>query len=294
MSVDRRTFLKVLGSTGAMAASATARAREPVAPDPESYGMLYDSTQCIGCKACVVACADANDLQRESTTGLYQDPVDLSASTKTVIKLHRAGDRTAFLKKQCMHCVDPACVSACMLGALHKAEHGVVAYDPDLCVGCRYCQVACPFDIPRFQWNDPTPLIVKCELCRHRFAGGNGPACCETCPTGAVVFGKRAELLREAKQRLERQPHRYNPKVYGETDGGGTQVLVLAGRGVEFFDLGLPRLGDEPVPHLSETVQHGIYQGFIAPIVLYGALGVVIFRNRRRGGSAAVGEEEKK
>jgi ferredoxin len=171
-----------------------------------------------------------------------------------------------------------------MFGALHKSDHGVVAYNVDRCIGCRYCQVACPFNVPKFEWDDPTPKIVKCELCRHR---EQGPACCEVCPAQAVVYGRRTELLAEAHRRIEEAPGRYVPKVYGEHDGGGTQVLYLSA--VPFEKLGLPELGEESVPHLSETVQHGIYQGFTVPIAIYGLLAGVIWRNRR---SAAQSEEE--
>jgi Fe-S-cluster-containing dehydrogenase component len=215
----------------------------------------------------------------------YQAPVDLSARAKNVIKLYREGERSAFMKAQCMHCVDPACTGACMLGALKKREKGIVSYDASLCIGCRYCQMACPFGVPKFEWAKVAPKIVKCELCRHRLAEGKLPACVEVCPRGAVVYGTRADLLAEAKRRLAAHPDRYVPKVYGEHDGGGTQVLYLAA--VPFEKLGLPELGPEPVPTVARTVQHGIYKGFVAPVALYAALAAVLVRNRRRGAPAA-------
>jgi NAD-dependent dihydropyrimidine dehydrogenase PreA subunit len=170
-----------------------------------------------------------------------------------------------------------------MLGALHKSDFGVVAYDKDTCVGCRYCQVACPFNIPKFQWSSATPQIVKCELCRHRLAEGKQPGCTSVCPTKAVIFGKRADLLAEAKRRLAAEPTRYYPKVYGEHDAGGTAVLYLSA--VPFDRLGLPKMGNESAPSVSETVQHGIYKGFAAPIALYAVLAGVMFRNRKQGGT---------
>lgn len=288
MTVDRRSFFKGLGvaATAAIATESQSGAVEIKEPLPDAMGMLYDATRCIGCQACVVACRQANDMPPErSEDGLHDAPRDLSSSTKNIIKLCRDGDKTSFVKMQCMHCVDPACVSACMFGALHKAERGVVAYNVDRCIGCRYCQVACPFNVPKFEWDDPTPKIVKCELCRHR---EEGPACCEVCPAQAVVYGRRTELLAEAHRRIEENPGRYVPKVYGEFDGGGTQVLYLSA--VPFVTLGLPDLGNESVPHLSETVQHGIYQGFTVPIAIYGLLAGVIWRNRR---AEAKSEEEK-
>jgi ferredoxin len=168
-----------------------------------------------------------------------------------------------------------------MLGALHKEPHGVVGYDVSRCVGCRYCQVACPFGVPRFQWSSATPRIVKCELCRHRYAEGKGAACAEACPRQAVVFGKRADLLEEAQRRLAADPAAYGGGLYGVREGGGTAVLVLSA--VPFSTLGLPALGPEAAPALSETVQHGIYQGFVAPAALFAALAFVTWRNRRAG-----------
>jgi ferredoxin len=175
-----------------------------------------------------------------------------------------------------------------MMQALHKGAHGVVEYDVTRCVGCRYCQVACPFNVPKFEWASATPRIVKCELCRHRYGEGKGPACAEVCPREAVTFGKRGELLAEARRRLAARPDAYQPKIYGEADGGGTNVLYLSP--VDFRALGLPVLGTEPAPALAETVQHGIYQGFVAPVALLGALSFVTWRNRS---TAAHGEERK-
>jgi Fe-S-cluster-containing dehydrogenase component len=246
--------------------------------------MLYDTTMCIGCKACVVACREANGLEPDvSLDGIHQAPLDLNARTKNVIKLYREGDRVSFFKAQCMHCVDPACASACMLHSLRKDEQtGIVGYDPQYCVGCRYCQMACPFNVPKFEFDKPAPKIVKCELCRHLLAEGRIPACCEVCPRGAVVFGKRSDLLAEAKRRIADEPGRYVPHVYGETEAGGTQVLYLSH--VPFEKLGLPDYGPQGVPHQAYTVQEGLYKGFVAPVVLYAALGAVVWRNRGKDG----------
>ncbi len=241
--------------------------------------MLYDGTSCIGCQACVAACRKANNLDYEESRGLYDAPSDLSARTKNVIKSYNDGKTSSFVKVQCMHCIDPACVSACMLGAFKKREFGIVTWKPDVCIGCRYCQVACPFNVPKFEWDKSLPKIVKCELCNHLLAKGQIPACCSACPRGAIVFGNYKELLADAKERLARHPERYYPKVYGEKDGGGTQVLYLAPSDVPFQKLGLPELGEESVPSLPEMIQHGIYSGFLAPAALYTALGAMLWRN---------------
>lgn len=286
MAISRRSALKAILASGAAAVAASPVDAAPRKTAPaDAVGMLYDSTRCIGCKACVTACRAANDLAPEPTrlNGVaYDAPGDLNAHTKNIIKLCRVGSTHAYVKAQCMHCVDPACVSVCMFSALHKTTGGIVAYDKDSCIGCRYCQVACPFNVPKFEWTTATPKIVKCELCRDRLAEGRLPACVEVCPRQAVIFGPRADLLREAHARIAASPTRYVPTVYGEREAGGTQVLYLSG--VSFASLGLPEFSDQPIPYFTETLQHAVYQGFIAPMALYAALAVAMYRNRGRGG----------
>jgi formate dehydrogenase beta subunit len=290
MAINRRCALKVLAGASATAAAATlpAQAREPRVAPADAVGMLYDTTRCIGCKACVVACHEANDLEPERDRfagGIYDAPERLTSQTKNIIKLYHEGARRSYMKSQCMHCVDPACVGACMIGALQKREYGIVTWDSGRCIGCRYCQMVCPFNIPKFEWYATNPRIIKCEMCNHLLAKGEIPACCRVCPREAVIYGKRAELLEEAKRRLADNPRKYVPKIYGEHDAGGTQVIYLSH--VPFDKLGLPDLGEEPVPEVQQTVQHGIYKGFVAPVVLYAALGAVLWRNRRGAGGQA-------
>lgn len=306
MSFDRRSALKIIATGGAAAAASTlpAAARVRPEPPPGAMGMLYDTTLCIGCKACVVSCKEANDRQPDpgpfEDKRLYDAPLDLNENTKNIIKLYREGDVRSYFKAQCMHCVDPGCAAACMLGSLKKDEvTGVVTYNPAYCVGCRYCQMSCPFNVTKFEFSKAVPKIVKCELCSHRiqdeattvdgftrYPKGQGPACCEVCPREAVIYGTREELLAEAKRRIAASPGKYfEDRVYGETDGGGTQVLYLSH--VPFEKIGLPDLGDTGTPHTALSVQTGIYHRygfpFMVPAALYIALGVVILRNRRSG-----------
>jgi Fe-S-cluster-containing dehydrogenase component len=310
MECNRRSLLKSVAVAGAAAAvSQVAEARARATAPPDALGLLYDTTKCIGCKTCVVACREANGTKPDTANapgGLWDMPMDLNGDTKTIIKLYKSADgqQRSYFKAQCMQCVDPACTNACMLGALKKQEHGIVTYNQSLCIGCRYCQTACPFNVPKFEWSKAAAKIVKCELCRQRAVGaalttangfsrypkGKGPACAEVCPRDAVIYGTRDELLHEARRRMKANPGRYVPTIYGEIEGGGTQVLYLSH--VPFEDLGLPRLTDEPVPQVQQTVQHGIYQGFIAPVALYGVLGAVLYRNRRRAAVEKEGGEK--
>jgi Fe-S-cluster-containing dehydrogenase component len=170
-----------------------------------------------------------------------------------------------------------------MLGALQKSDKGIVTYNVDRCIGCRYCQVACPFNVPAFEWQSNTPQIVKCDLCVNRVQEGKIPACADVCPREAVIFGNVNDLLKDAHARIAAEPQKYVDKVYGETDGGGTQVLYLTSKEVSFASLGLPELGEKSVPSLPEKIQHTIYKGFVAPVALYAVLGAVVFRNRKRG-----------
>lgn len=292
MNVDRRAVIKGLAAASTLAVvPEMAAARERRTAPPDAVGMLYDTTRCIGCKACVVACKEANGLPPDTTGyggGLYDAPQGLDELTKNVIQLAQGENGSSFVKKQCMHCVDPACVNACMIGALQKREYGIVTWDGNRCIGCRYCEMACSFNVPKFQWSKRAPKIVKCEMCNHRLAEGRIPACCEVCPRQAVIFGPYTELLSEAHRRLAEHPGRYIPKVFGEHELGGTQVLYLSH--VPFEELGFAFHDERPIPERQRTIQHGLYQGFAVPAALYAVLGAVMLRNRKKNQSEAAGE----
>jgi len=289
MDVNRRDVLRVLlGGTAVTAlAGSTAHVAkatpEAVQPLEDAMGLLYDATKCIGCRACMPACQNANGLtaDRGSSHGLYMQPNNLNSQTKNLIKLYVAedGHERSFMKQQCMHCVDPSCVSGCPMQALHKEPKGVVGWDSTLCIGCRYCQIACPFNIPKFEWYRVNPKIVKCELCRHLIGKTETqPACTKVCPTHAVIYGKRSDLLAEAHRRITERPGYYfENRVYGETEGGGTQCLVLSA--VDYTKLGLPKMGPESNASRVRRVTNVIYQGFLTPVVIYGGL-VAVIRDR--------------
>ena len=315
MEIKRRDFLKVAAAGGAALAAAAhpVLAREPKTRLQDAVGFLYDSTVCTGCKACVSACKQYNEMPMSSSTPqdpLWDNPLDNDSKTYNIIKLYKDGtgiakdqekDGHAYVKRQCMHCVDPSCVSACPVTALTKdPKSGVVKYNKSACIGCRYCQLACPYNIPKFEFEKAFPQIRKCQLCSHRLEKGDIPACAEFCPTGATVYGKVEDLLAEAKKRLQYQPGSkqvypverlggkttaerevtpYVQKVYGEKDGGGTQVLYLAG--IPFEKLGLPKLEERSDAQRSETIQHTIYKGMIAPVVFLGGLLYVVHKNTK-------------
>lgn len=313
MDIKRRDFLKVAAGTGAlMAVGQPAFAREPKKLLPEAVGILYDATVCIGCKVCQTACKQYNEMPPEhsSVDQIWDDPRDLSSKTLNIIKVYKEGsgvnkdsdkDGYSFIKRHCMHCVDPACVSACPVSALTKnKENGVVSYNKKACIGCRYCQIACPFNIPKFEWDKPFPVIRKCQLCDHRYKEGKFSACCEFCPTGASIFGRVSDLLEEARKRLALKPGEYysypvahvksketsyrpvsayQNHLYGEKELGGTQYLMLAG--VPFEKLGLPAFSDKSDAVLSETIQHTLYKGMIAPGVVLAGLLFAAYRSTK-------------
>ncbi|HEX7831387.1 MAG TPA: hydrogenase 2 operon protein HybA [Thermoanaerobaculia bacterium] len=282
MTVSRRDLFRTFGAASATAVAATVPAAAETRTAPaNALGLLYDTTVCIGCKACVAACTTANGLDpdTELSGGIWQMPTDLNSQTKNIIQLYRSPDgaESSFMKRQCMQCVDPACASACPFSALSKGEYGIVEWAGDRCIGCRFCEISCPFDVPRFEWAKFNPKIVKCELCRHRLPDGLQPACTEVCPVGAVVFGTRADLLKEAHRRLEANPGKYyQNRVYGEHDLGGTQVIYLSH--VPFAKLGLPEVGNESRAHYGEKVHGVLYQGMVVPTVVYAGLAFLMRR----------------
>ena len=216
MSLTRRTFLRgtaVAGAACAVAGLAEAEERKEKTLPPKAVGLLFDSTLCVGCKACVSACREANNLHPEFNNGnnLWDAPLDLSANSLTVIKAYSEGsaknkdqeeDGFAFVKKSCLHCVDPSCVSVCPVSAMTKDPvTGIVSYNPNNCIGCRYCVAACPFGVPRFEYNKTIARLRKCEMCKQRQVAGKIPACAEVCPTGATLFGSESALRAEAERR---------------------------------------------------------------------------------------------
>ncbi|MGQ0286613.1 hydrogenase 2 operon protein HybA [Pasteurellaceae bacterium 22721_9_1] len=313
--MDRRNFIKASLLSGALSTVPirAAQASDKAEVSPDALGMLYDSTLCVGCQACVTECQQINKTtinpKGEQT---WSNNDKLSPYTRNVIQVWSDGEGTrkdqvnngyAYVKKQCMHCVDPNCVTVCPVQALTKhPKTGIVNYDPDICTGCRYCMVACPFDVPKYEYDNPFGEITKCELCNQkgleRIDKGELPGCCHVCPTGAIIFGPRDELLKEARKRLnllygteynyprqsiDSKDHyratvpRYYNHVYGEEEAGGTQVLVISGVPTE--NLGLPALDEHSTGSRAAHLQHFLYRGMALPLVALAGLSVMTFRN---------------
>ncbi len=239
------------------------RKKEHIPPPKEPYGVLVDVSKCIGCRRCEWACNEWNQNpnkpieefeksvhQKHSVFDKIRRP---HAGQFTVVNRFRTKEgKTVYVKRQCMHCVDPACYAACFVEAFRKTPEGPVIYNPYVCIGCRYCMVACPFDVPAYEYYDPiTPQVTKCTMCYDRIVNGKVPACVEICPAGALTFGKRSELIKLAWERILNNPGKYVPHVYGEKEVGGTSWLYISP--VPFEEIGFRSLGETPIPEYSRN-----------------------------------------
>lgn len=254
-------------------------------------GVLVDLTRCIGCGACSVACKLWNDIPFAADKPMSGATAKLADQNWTVVKaeLPQQDGQTVqrFVKQQCLHCEQPACASACFSKALERRPGGAVVYHPDLCVGCRYCMIACPFAIPKYEWNKTFPLVTKCQFCADRLADGDSPACTSVCPTGALRHGDREALLAAAWQTI-RHDSRYIRHVYGEKEAGGTAWLYLSD--IPFQELGFKTdVGQHPLPAATNTFLK--YTPLLA--AAWGVLltGLYYYTKRRRE-QAADGQKE--
>ena len=253
----RRTFLGLLGAAGASAAlpvSAKAAGKH-FGPHPDTKGVLFDATRCIGCRKCEQACNEVNELpapeQPFDDLTVLDTERRTTEKTYTVVNKYDQGGSPVFRKMQCNHCLEPACASVCFVRAFKKEPNGAVTYDASVCVGCRYCMVACPFNIPTYEYDEPlTPRVMKCTLCYPRLLEGKLPGCVEACPKEALVFGPRESLIEIARERIRAYPDVYENHIYGEHEMGGTSWMYVSG--VPFSEIGLREdLGTSSAPELT-------------------------------------------
>ncbi len=257
MSISRRKFLGWMGAAGlasAVGSTAKAASNKEFKGYPDSMAVLHDITRCIGCRKCEAACNKVNELPAPEKPfddlTVLADKRRTTAQAYTVVNQFGA-DSPVFAKKQCNHCLEPACASACFVKAFTKTEQGAVIYNEDVCVGCRYCMIACPYEIPSYEYDSAfTPRVMKCTMCYPRTSKGQLPGCVEGCPTEALIWGKRSELLNVAHKRIASFPEKYVDHIYGENEMGGSSWLYLSG--VDFNQVGMREdLGNTPAVKLT-------------------------------------------
>jgi formate dehydrogenase iron-sulfur subunit len=268
MGIDRRSFLKGLGAgiAGVAAGSSLLPGKLSAGGAPvnkEFMGVLVDTTRCVGCRSCEMACAEAHNLPIPdiSDASAFDKIRQTSETQWAVVNRHKTDKGEVFAKKQCMHCNQPGCVSACPVKAMEKQKEGPVTWDTN-CIGCRYCMVSCPFDIPKFEHYGATPRLQKCNLCWERLKKGEKPACVEACPAEALAFGTRRALIEEANTRIYKTPKEYLSHIYGEHEAGGTGYLYLTA--VPFEQLGFRSdLGTTAYPEYTKGFLYSV------PVVLF-------------------------
>ncbi len=259
--ISRRGFLRSAAAVGGallVGSNKKTHARE-FSGHPDRLGMLTDLTRCIGCRRCEAACVEANNLPIPDTSfedkSVFNRKRTVDAENYTVVNRYFEPDwlgEPEYRKIQCNHCEEPACVSACLVGALKKSPKGPVIYDKHVCIGCRYCIIACPFYIPAYEYSNPSrPKVQKCFMCYHKITKGEIPACSGACPVEAITFGKRDQLIEIARERIRSKPDRYIDHIYGEHEAGGTGWIYISR--VPFEQLGFQvGLGITPFPEFTK------------------------------------------
>jgi len=282
---DRRGFLKVLSASGVAVAVADRAEASPGAAVADPFGVLVDTTRCIGCRNCELVCAEANRLpEPDLDDAVLEQERRTSERQFSVINRYETSGGEVFVKRQCMHCITPACASACLTRAMVKTDRGPVLWRENKCMGCRYCMVSCPFDMPKFEYHSANPRIRKCTMCFDRISDGGVPACVEECPGEALSFGPRSKLLHEARQRIADGPDDYVHAIYGEHEAGGSCWLYLAA--VPFEELGFRTdLATHPYPEMTREFLYGV------PVVLTLAPAMLLALNRATRRERGEGEE---
>lgn len=271
MGLKRRDFLKTLGVAGGGLLGAEAFAAPKASKEKkEMYSLLIDISLCEGCQACEYACAEINELPEPEDYPEAGTIRQLQPDRFGVVNAFDTSEGEFYVKKQCMHCNQPACASACLTKAMYKTEEGPVIWREEKCMGCRYCMLSCPFDIPTFEYDSPNPRIVKCRMCFEQLQEGEWPACVENCPNEAVIFGTRREMLAEARKRITENPDDYVDYIYGEREAGGTGVLYISP--VPFEELGFDMdIEKKSYPEYTKNFLYAVPSIFVLwPAILLG------------------------
>lgn len=256
MSINRRGFFGLLGATGiTLAIGKNTLASSKDISNVEFSGVLYDSTRCVGCRTCEYECAAAHGLPEPLSE---VEPIRKTNETcNTVVNTFQTTKGEVYIKRQCMHCNEPACDAACLTQAMHKNKTGPVTWNGDKCMGCRYCMVSCPFDSPKFEFHSINPKIQKCDMCFDRQNAGEKPVCVTNCPNDALMYGKRRDLIKEARRRIYENPDLYTDHIYGEHEVGGTGWLYLSP--VPFEELGMnTNLQQSSYPSLTKGFLYSV------------------------------------
>jgi Fe-S-cluster-containing dehydrogenase component len=271
--MNRLNFLRIAGLAGAsLTMGKILKASPQKSNKAEFVGVLYDSTRCVGCQECEIVCAKEHGLPEPDPEDYPTTKEVRKANEKrrSVINAYETSKGELYIKNQCMHCNQPACASACLTQAMHKTEEGPVIWRDNKCMGCRYCMVSCPYDVPKFEYHSSNPNIEKCNMCFDRIKEGLKPACVENCPAEALTFGTRRELLAEAHRRISNNPETYYDGIYGENEAGGTGFLILSG--VPFEEIGLnTKLQKKSYPELTKGFLYSVPSVFVLlPAILLG------------------------
>jgi formate dehydrogenase iron-sulfur subunit len=259
MGIDRRNFLKTLGVVGGTltVGNSFGAPLTKSKAKTEFYGILYDSTLCVGCQGCEIICAETYGFPFPDDEPLPGVTRTTNEKRRVAINCYNTSKGEVYVRKSCNHCDNPACASACLTKAMYKTEQGPVIWREEKCMGCRSCMIACPFDVPKFDYNSPNPKIQKCRMCFELMQEGKIPVCVESCPVEAMVFGKRKDLLEIAKTRIYTEPDKYYHKIYGEDEVGGTGLLYLSP--VPFEELGFRNdLGKTAYPEYNKTFLYSV------------------------------------
>ena len=263
--MDRRQFLIASATAGAGGKHKVDTSAETAGEPKEFVGVLVDTTRCIGCRSCEVACSIThnNFVPDTKSDNALEQRRDTSDKQYTVVNRFNTEKGEIFVKRQCMHCWQAACVSMCLVNAMYKTREGPVTWNGDKCLGCRFCMVACPFDIPKAEYRSWNPRIMKCTMCYERLQDGKKPACVEACPTDTLMFGQKRELMEIARHRVYSHPDKYVHHIYGENEAGGTGWLYLSA--VPFEQIGFRvDLGTTPYPEHTKNFLVSV------PLILFG------------------------